>query len=148
MESSCKAGGITVPLKRFWQSVAYTLILLLGVPAVADDSAMHTGWMEFVKGSRDKDSGTEVVDVAEGEVEGSRIVTLAIPKKSVYDPAAIEEVLVIGKAPEKSEPLDLDISFEWISDYDEDNYGLIIRLSEDTDWPIRLYLNSSPGFVR
>ena len=135
------------------RSIGMALLLFLwcgqGLASDVDDSAMQTGWMEFVKGSRDHDSGTEVVEVEEGESEGQRTVTLRIPKSSVHDPDAIEEVLVIGQAPEKSEPMQMSISYEWIADYDdEDSYGLIIRLGEDTEWPIRLYLNSNPGFVR
>lgn len=123
-------------------------VVVSGAVAQVDDSAMQTDWMEFVKGSRDIGSGAEVVEIGEGEADGMRTVTLAIPKKAVNDPADIEEVVVIGQAPQKSEPMDINISYEWISDYDEDNYGLIIRLREDTEWPIRLYLNSNPGFVR
>ena len=53
---------------------------------------------------------------------------------------------MIGRKPEKPEPL--DISYEWLDDYDNDNYGLVIRLGKNSRWPIRLYLNSSPGFIR
>lgn len=134
---------------KFFKALACGLsVIAFGAIAQVDDSAMQTDWMEFVKGARDSGSGTEVVEVEEGEEDGIRTVTLAIPKKSVDDPAEIEEVLVIGQAPEKKEPMGMNITYEWISDYDEDNYGLIIRLREDTNWPIRLYLNSDPGFVR
>jgi hypothetical protein len=61
-------------------------------------------------------------------------------------PDTIEEVVVVGRRPEKPEPL--DISYEWLDDYDNDNYGLVIRLGKDSNWPIRLYLDSSPGYVR
>jgi hypothetical protein len=135
-------------IKFFKASACGLLLVSFGTLAQVDDSALQTDWMEFVKGARDSASGAEVVDVEEGGEDGVRTVTLSIPKTSVSDPAAIEEVVVIGQAPEKDEPGGLNISYEWVSDYDEDNYGLIIRLSEDTNWPIRLYLNSSPGFVR
>ena len=42
----------------------------------------------------------------------------------------------------------MDITFEWVDDYDNDNYGLVIRLGRDTNWPIRLFMNSGPGFTR
>ena len=51
-----------------------------------------------------------------------------------------------GRKPEEPEPL--DITYEWVDDYDKDNYGLVIRLGKNTNWPIRLYMNSDPGFVR
>ena len=134
---------------KSWQSLMWGLLLvLIGATASADEPAMQTDWMNVEKGSRDAASGTEVVEVEEDGTDGTRTVTLAIPKRAVSDPGAIEEVVVIGQAPEKSEPVDIDISYEWVSDYDKDNYGLVIRLSKDTNWPIRLYLNSAPGFTR
>jgi hypothetical protein len=56
----------------------------------------------------------------------------------------MEEVLVIGQMPTKSEPL--DISYEWLSD--NDNYGLVIRLGKDTQWPVRLYISCDTGSAR
>jgi hypothetical protein len=132
---------------KFWQSAATGLLLfILAAAAWSDDSVLYTDWMELVKGSRDSTLGAELVEIEDGDTSDTQKITLAIPKESIGDPGAIEEVLVIGKAPEKSEPL--DITYEWVSDYDKDNYGLVIRLSRDTNWPIRLYMNSSPGFMR
>lgn len=132
---------------KFWQSTACGLLLFL-VAAIghSDDSAMHTGWMELVKGTRDGTIGAQLVEIEDGDTADTQKITLAIPKKSIGDPGAIEEVVVIGRAPEKSEPL--DITFEWVSDYDSENYGLVIRLGRNTNWPIRLYFNSDPGFIR
>ena len=61
-------------------------------------------------------------------------------------PSDIEEVVVIGRKPAKPEPL--DISYEWVDDYDNDRYGLLIHIPKDSEWPIRLYINSSAGFTR
>ena len=135
-------------ISKFWQSTALGLLLFLpaAIALSEDDSAMQTGWMEFVKGSRDSTVGAQLVEIEDGDTADTQKITLAIPKKSIENPGAIEEVVVIGRAPEKSEPL--DISFEWVSDYDSDNYGLVIRLPRDTNWPIRLYMNSEPGFIR
>ena len=138
-----------MPACKSWQSVVGGLLLVLsGAIAHGADGALQTDWMDVVKGSRDAASGAEVVDIDDTGADGTRTVTLAIPKRAVSDPAAIEEVIVVGQAPEKAEPMDLHITYEWIDDYDEDNYGLVIRLSKDTNWPIRLYLNSEPGFTR
>lgn len=107
---------------------------------------MESDWMEFVTGHRDARTGTELRRIdTEGE-DGYHKITLAVPKRSVGNPDAIEEVVVIGRKPEKPEPL-LDIQYEWLDDYDEDNYGLVIRLSEDTQWPIRIYMRSDEGFI-
>ena len=98
----------------------------------------------LVKGYMGETRGTELREIEdEGE---TRTVTLAIPKKSMSHPDEIEEVVVVGRRPEKPEPI--DIEYEWLDDYENDNYGLVIRLGKNSNWPIRFYLNSDPGFTR
>lgn len=142
--------SITMRSRKFWQSTACALLLsLAALAAHSGDGTVQTGWMELIKGSRDSTVGAEVVDVEAGDTADTQKITLAIPKKSIANPGDIEEVVVIGQRPEKPEkPEPLDITFEWAADYDSDNYGLVIRLSRNTNWPIRLYMNSDPGFVR
>ncbi len=124
-----------------------TLALLIPLATLAQGEAqpLQSDWLQLVKGYRDPASGVEMREVEYGEEAGTRTVTLAIPKSAMADPADIEEVVVIGRRPDKPEPL--DISFEWLDDYDSDNYGLVIRLGKDSNWPIRLYLDSAPGFI-
>ena len=130
-------------------TVGALLLLLLSTVSRADDGAVQTGWLELVKGARDSTVGAEVVGVEAGDTADTQTITLAIPKKSIANPDAIEEVVVIGQRPEKPEkPEPLDITYKWAADYDNDNYGLVIRLSRNTNWPIRLYMNSNPGFMR
>jgi hypothetical protein len=132
---------------NIWHSTIFAVLLsLLASVAFAEESSMQTGWLELVKGSRDSAVGAELVNIEEGDTADTQKITLAIPKESIVNPDAIEEVVVIGKRPEKSKPL--DITYEWVADYDSDNYGLVIRLGKDTNWPIRLYLNSESGFTR
>ncbi len=136
--------------RNFWQSTGCALLLSLqALAAHSADGTVQTGWMDLVKGSRDSAVGAEVVEVEAGKTADTQTITLAIPKKSIASPADIEEVVVMGQRPEKPEkPEPLDITFEWAADYDNDNYGLIIRLSRNTNWPIRLYMNSDSGFTR
>lgn len=132
---------------KYWQSIVCAFLLLaLPVFAQTDNVLLQSDWMELVKGFRDEAFGAEIREIEDRDGDGTRKITLAIPKAAIRDPDAIEEVVVIGKKPEKPEPL--DISYEWLDDYDNDNYGLVIRLGKDTKWPIRLYLNSDPGFMR
>jgi len=132
---------------NFWQSIACTFLLIsLSVLAQPDNTMLESDWMELVKGSRDEVFGAELREIEDGDTGDTQKITLAIPKSAISHPDAIEEVVVIGRKPEKPEPL--DISYEWLDDYDNDNYGLVIRLGKDTKWPIRLYLNSDPGFMR
>ena len=132
---------------NFWQSIICAF-LLLALPGLAqtDEVLLESDWMELVKGSRDEAFGAELREIEDGDTGDTQKITLAIPKSAISHPDDIEEVVVIGREPEKPEPL--DISYEWLDDYDNDNYGLVIRLGKDTKWPIRLYLNSDPGFMR
>lgn len=111
----------------------------------AGEHILESDWLELVKGFRGNAIGATVVEIGEDTASDSHTITLAIPKTAISHPNVIEEVLVIGKMPTKPEPL--DISYEWLSDLDNDNYGLVIRLSKDTKWPIRLYMSSEAGFV-
>jgi hypothetical protein len=105
--------------------------------------ALETDWIDLKKGSADKSTGTTIRDVSKSEKEGNTTVTVAIPKSAVANPQS-EEVVVYGKAEEKAkkEPV-IDISYEWVEDYEHDNYGLIIKFGKDPVLPIRLYLKSS-----
>ena len=123
-----------------------TGLALLSPLALAQEApSLQSDWIDLVKGSKGKTLGVEVQDVQPGDTPGTQKVYIAVPKVSMGHPDAIEEVLVVGQAPEKSEPL--DIQYEWVYDYDEDNYGLVLQLGEG-NWPIRLYMNSSPGYIR
>lgn len=127
-----------------WMS-ALAVLSALVVPVAAEDvEPLQSDWLELVKGYKGDALGTELREIDDDE--DGRTVTLAIPKKSISHPDAIEEVVVVGRKPEEPEPL--DISYEWLDDYENDNYGLVIRLGKDSRWPIRLYLNSGPGFIR
>lgn len=126
---------------------------VLAVAAAAEPVSSETGWMELVKGHLDKKSGTGVRDVQPGEQEGFTKVTLAIPKKVIQShDGDLEEITVIGQRPQS---IDLvpefevpEFEYEWVDDYDNDYYGLIIYLRDDGRLPLRLYLESSAGFAQ
>lgn len=125
--------------------ICLLLLLPLVMPARGEDvEPIESDWLELVKGYKGETLGTELREIDDdGDI---RTVTLAIPKKSISHPDEIEEVVVVGRKPEEPEPLEID--YEWLDDYDNDNYGLVIRLGKNSRWPIRLYLNSDPGFIR
>jgi len=122
------------------------LLTPLALLAQEDGQPLQSDWIQLVKGYRDQGSGVEMREVEYGSEAGTRTVTLAIPKSSRINPDDIEEVVVVGRRPAKPEPL--DITYEWLDDYDDDNYGLVIRLGKDSNWPIRLYLDSGPGYMQ
>lgn len=130
-------------------TVATLFILMLAGVAHSESDGMQTGWLELVKGSRGNVIGAEIVDIEEDDSAEMQKITVTIPKASLDDPGDIEEVLVIGKKPPEAEkPKPVEFTYEWVTDYDNDNYGLVIRLGKDTNWPIRLYMNSEAGFMR
>lgn len=137
-------------LHKFFQSAGIALLFsLLASVAQSEGENMQTGWLELVKGSRDNAMGAQLVNIEDGDTADTQKITLAIPKAALLNRDTIEEVLVIGQkppAPEKSKPI--KFTYEWVSDFDNDNYGLVIRLGKDTNWPIRLYMNSDPGFMQ
>ncbi|QIB67058.1 hypothetical protein [Kineobactrum salinum] len=134
-------------------TVAIGLGTMLALAAAAEPVSSETGWMELVKGHLDKNTGADVRDVQPGEKEGFKKVTLAIPKKVVQShDGELEEITVIGQRPQS---IDLipdfkvpEFEYEWVDDYDNDYYGLIIHLRDDGSLPLRLYLESSAGFTR
>lgn len=130
-----------------WRQLVVALLVFVPLVVFAEGDAqpLQSDWMQLVKGYRDKATGVEMKEVENGETADSRTITLSIPKSSINNPADIEEVVVYGRRPEKPEPL--DITYEWLDDYDNDNYGLVIRLGKNSNWPIRLYIDSSPGFI-
>ena len=128
---------------------AVSCLVLVSVAATAQDDSevMRTDWIELVKGYKGGVVGAEVRSVEEGDTEGTRKITLAIPKDAIDHPDEIEEVVVVGRKPDEPEPL-LNIRLEWLDYYDDENYGLIIHLTDDSDFPIRLYMASEAGFIR
>jgi len=115
--------------------------------AGAQESLRQSDWIELVRGHTDAAMGLEVVEIDEEESPGTRKVTLAVPKTIVGERDDIEEVVVVGRRPERWTPELIDFSYEWVDDYDNDRYGLVIRIGKESNWPIRLFLNAAPGFV-
>jgi len=137
-------------LHNFWRATVCGLLLLVpSFGAWPEEAGRQSGWLELVKGAKEATLGAELVEIKPGDAPDSQTITVAIPKAAIANPNQIEEVVVVGQRPEKpQQPEPLDVSFEWAGDYDSENYGLVIRLRRNTNWPIRLYFNSSPGFVR
>ena len=139
-------------MKRHLPIAAGIALSVLAVAAVGQDDeapkpGMETDWLEFVKGHKGGVMGAEVREVEEGaDGKGSKLV-IAIPNVAMAVPDQIEEVRVVGQAPQEIDLIP-EFEYEWVDDYDNDFYGLVIRFSDETRWPIRLYLHSDSGFVR
>lgn len=126
------------------------LAAAIGVPAVqAETVTMQTDWMELVKGYKGKEMGAELRDIEPEDSFGGRKITIAIPKSAIAEPGAMEEVRVVGHRPEQTEfEFPIEFRHEWVDDYDNDFYGLVLYLGKDANVPIRLYMESSSGFAR
>jgi hypothetical protein len=111
--------------------------------------ATESGWLKLVKGARDSVLGARLVNIEDDESTDTQKLTLAIPKKSLANREDIEEVVVVGQQPEHPErTIPIEFTYEWVNDYDNDNYGLVVHLGKNSNWPIRLYLSSEAGFTR
>jgi hypothetical protein len=109
----------------------------------AQSEGMQGDWLELVKGQRDSRTGAEIMGV-EDDDKGSRTVLVRVPKAVLASETNMEEVKVVGQAPQKRElqnPLP-ELETEWVDDYDNDHYGLLIRLKEDQRYPFRLFFSA------
>ena len=126
--------------------------LLAGSPSLwAEGDVANTGWLELVKGSRGDEMGAEVREVeTDPEDPSQKKLVIAIPKVSMNKPPSeIEEVRVVGQAPEEIDIMpDFDLEYRWVEDLDGDNYGLLIYWKEGTEYPIRLFMHSRHGTIR
>ena len=127
-------------------TICAAALATLAVFAQNGGDPIESDWLELVKGYRGDEIGTELRKIEDGDTADTQKITLAIPKSAISHPDAIEEVIVYGRKPADPEPL--DIEYEWLDDYENDNYGLVIRLGRNSRWPIRLYMYSDSGFIR
>lgn len=120
------------------------LMALVSATSYAQPSSLQSDWLELVKGYRDGKSGAQVMDVKKDPSTGYQTVMVKIPKASVDQSSDMEEVRVVGKAPEKTEMPELfpELETEWIDDYDNDNYGLLVKLKSDQKIPFRLFFSA------
>ena len=136
-----------------FRSLRFFLPLLVALQCwvVQADSplGMQSDWLELVKGERCEASGAEIMAVSTGEGSAARTVLVRIPKVTVDEQGDMEEVRVVAKAPEKAELPNLlpELETEWVDDYDNDHYGLLVKLSSDQKVPIRLFMSSQAGFL-
>ena len=118
-------------------ATAFIAAFFLISTACAGELKLETGWLKSEVGHQSDPLGVKVVDVQENASK----ITISIPKKNVPQLKEIEEVLVIGEKPEKLEmPSMRKIKYEFVKDYDNDNYGLVIYLGSRQQIPFRLYL--------
>jgi hypothetical protein len=137
-----RAKTTVMAIARFFASMVVTA--LAGSSLVqAQSDGMQSDWLELVKGHRDTRTGAQVMGVEKGDA-GTQTVMIKIPKVVLASETDMEEVKVVGQAPQKMElenPLP-ELETEWVDDYDNDHYGLLVKLKEDQKLPFRLFFNA------
>ena len=124
-------------------------LYFVSVAAGAESLGMQSDWLELVKGQRCETSGAQIMSVSDTPNTGQRTVLVRIPKAALEDNSDMEEVRVVARAPEKAKMPNLlpELETEWVDDYDNDHYGLLVKLRSDQKVPIRLFMSSRDGFL-
>lgn len=119
-------------------------VLLFPMVAFSQSMGMESDWLELVKGHRDGKSGAQVMDIKEDPSTGHRTAMIKVPKVVLLSETDMEEVKVVAKMPEKTEMPDLlpEFESEWVDDYDNDHYGLLVKLKSDQKIPFRLFFSA------
>lgn len=141
----------TMKIMRSVSLVAIAVSLLLPVASAQNDSGLlETDWMELVRGYRDEESGVQVRKVMKDRETGTMQLQIAVPKAAMGEGVEMEEVRVVGQRPEKFEFKKLlpEFEYEWVEDYDNEHYGLLVRFTEKQKVPLRLFFSSESGFLQ
>lgn len=104
---------------------------------------LQSDWLELVKGHRDGKTGAQIMHIDRDPGTGQQTVRVKIPKASMQDKADVEEIKVMGQAPQQREMPELlpELETEWVDDYDNDHYGLLVKFREDQKTPFRLFFS-------
>ena len=133
-------------MKNGYVSALMGLALLLPALSLAEDQMTETDWLPLEEGYTGSALGAQIRKIEKDDATGGQKLTITIPKIAISHPDVMEEVVVVGQAPQERGPLfDFKYEYEWLDDYDNDHYGLVIRVGKDTNWPIRLFMHSDDG---
>lgn len=125
-------------------------LLLPLAHAQTDADLLKTDWMELVRGYQDAESGVQVREVVKDSETGAVKVQIAVPKARMGEVQEMEEVRVVGQRPGEFELKQWlpEFEYEWVDDYDNEFYGLLVRFTEKQKTPLRLYFSSDSGFLQ
>ena len=113
--------------------------------ASAQENMANADWRDMVRGFGGQPAQTSALNTT---VKPQK-VSVGIPSIMIAKPDEMEEVVVVGQAPEERGPLlPFELDYRWVSDYDRDYYGLLVYTDEDSDWVLRLFTDSRTGFMR
>ena len=123
---------------RTTKILAFSAALTILPPAL---NALETDWLELKEGHEGDKIHAKVQRIKLPELggDGGQHLILTIPKDELESTDKVREVVVVGKRGDKEEALP-GTRYEWSEDYENDNYGLIIKLDKMQNYPIRVYL--------
>lgn len=129
-------------------AAAAPLLLVVALGARGDD-LLQTNWIEMVRGFQDADTGIQVREVTQDD-SGATHLQIAIPKVRMADVMDMEEVRVVGQRPQEFEFRNLlpEFEYEWVDDYDNNFYGLLVHFKGAPKTPLRLFFSSESGFLQ
>lgn len=109
-------------------------------------SATDSGWLKQTAGETNE-RGFSIKTIVDSD-QGTKLITVSIPKERLKEGKdTIEEVLVIGKRAEERESPLKNVSYEWADDFENGDYGLIIKLKGDTRMPLRLRFSTDNSSI-
>jgi len=121
---------------------ALVAALFLALPALAGEPAE----LELTPGYVDPKSGVKVEEIVVLPEQQMQAVHLAVPRSG----EPVEEMVVTAKRPSGEPVLQLK-PHEFVRDYDNNYYGLVIYLGRNETMPLRLYMDSAqqrPGAIQ
>lgn len=128
-------------MKTGLYAVLLAVVAVILLPAQAEE--IQTEWIEPVTGFRESALGARLglVETLSGG-RGTR-VTIEIPRGAIADTDDIHEIVVMGRGPGgDGDERVMSVRHQWVSNYDEDNYGLLLYLGGEDNLPLRLYFKA------
>ncbi|MCK9563986.1 MAG: hypothetical protein M0R02_14840 [Bacteroidales bacterium] len=104
---------------------------------------VETEWISPQVGASETTIGARIRSIEELPNAGGQRVLIEIPRESFDHDDSIPEIVVTAQRPDQTETR-LSIEHEWLADYDNDNYGLMLYLGKDGNLPLRIYFRHDP----
>lgn len=123
-----------------WIGNLSLLGLLAASPVYAAE--LQTEWIEPTAGFSEQALGARIksIEAMPGD-EGQKVI-IEIPRESMTQEESMQEIVVTARQPDQSES-EIKVRHEWVKDYENDFYGLVLYLGKNNDLPFRIYLKSN-----
>lgn len=129
-------------MKRGLRAFVLAAVAAILLPAQAEEE-VKTEWIEPVAGFRESALGARLGLVETLPDDQGTRVTIEIPREAIADTDDIHEIVVTGRGPGGGgDERELSVRHQWVSNYDEDHYGLLLYLGGEDNLPLRLYFKA------